>query len=312
MFAALDRSLSTSADKNAILRATEVVFQRKGDTPATPAAGQAAGTVGIDVTRATAVGCGGIDSAPSSPLPLPSQRSSSPAADSASGSFSVTRAASIPGDDVEDGGRDNGGGDDGERRPQLKAASSFFGNSLSRVRSAAKMTPPPAARRRVKEELTASSKTELSTAKPLAQPDAVRSRRGAGFMKKVGLPRRRASCETPGAKSPSKLDAPPPLPPRPVSPPRVVVAETTTPHGLSSTGGDGDTAGTPAAPSPATRGTKYGTGGAVGKIGDTKSIILDGLRLVWTLEIRDSVVRVVWKSKFTCSSSQRRCSLDHP
>lgn len=289
VFASLDRSLSASANKNAILRATEVVIQRKGNTPTTPATGQVNGTADIDVARATEVGCGGADAGPPPPS-LPSHPSTSAAA-SASGSFSLTqgKAISVPRQNDNDCGSGNGG-DDGDRRPQLKAASSFFGNSLSRIRSAAKVSPPPAARVAAKEEVFASSTAALSTTKSLVQPDAVRSRRGAGFMKKVGLPRRRASCETPGAKSPSRLNLPPPLPPRPALSPRVVT-ETTTPYGLSTAGGDGDNAVASAPPSPAIRGTNDVTGGAGGKVGATKSIVLDGLRLVWTLEIRDSVVR---------------------
>lgn len=270
LFASLDRSLYTSANKNAILRATEVVFQRKGETPATPATGLAAGTADTDPARATVVGCGGLDPEPSPP-PLPPRPSAS-ATSSVSGSFSPTQeeAVSIPRKNDNGCGGGNGDGKT-DRRPQLKAASSFLGNSLGRIRSVA-----------------------LSTTKELARPDAAGSRRGVGRMKKVGLPRRRVPCEPSAENSPFRLNTPPPLPPRPALPPRVVT-QTTTPDGLPPTECDGDDAVASSPPLPATLGSKDGTGGAGGKIGTTQSIVLDGLRLVWTLEIRDSVVRMELK-----------------
>lgn len=291
LFAVLDQSLSTSANKDAILRATKVVFYRKGETPTAPATGLEAGTPGLDEAREAALGCGELDAAPSPP-PLP-PRSSTRVATSASRSFSPTQrdTVSSPQDDDECGSGNNGTGvGEEDQKPQLKAASSFFGNSFSRIRSAAKMIPPPAARTEDEDKLL---KALLSKAKPHPLTDDARIRRGARLMKKVGLPRRRASCETPAAKTPSwSSTPPPPLPPRPPQPPRGVT-EMATPDGSPPAGGDGDNAIAPAPPSPVARESQAGTREKGKKIGCTKSIILDGLRMVWTLEIRDSVVRTV-------------------
>ncbi|CAN0027152.1 unnamed protein product, partial [Ectocarpus sp. 12 AP-2014] len=165
-------------------------------------------------------------------------------------------------------------------RQQPRLAAGFLGNSLGRIRSAAKLViPPPAAAAPPKANGGAGgAASEEAAATPLE--DASRSPR-RGIMKNVGFPRRRASCASPSAvKPPSKLGPTPPLPPRtPLLPPRPVTATSSAPDGAVP-----DRKGA-VAPPPGISGEKD----VVSNPGATNLVVLDGLRLVWKLEIRDSV-----------------------
>ncbi|CAM9317142.1 unnamed protein product, partial [Ectocarpus sp. 8 AP-2014] len=165
-------------------------------------------------------------------------------------------------------------------RQQPKLAAGFLGNRSGRIRSAAKLViPPPAAAAPPKATGGAggAASEEAVTTPP---EDASRSPR-RGIMKNVGFPRRRASCASPSAaKPPSKLGPTPPLSPcTPLLPPRPVTATSSAPDGAVP---DRKVA---VAPPPGTSGEK----GVVSNPGETNLVVLDGLRLVWTLEIRDSV-----------------------
>ncbi|CAM9283675.1 unnamed protein product, partial [Ectocarpus sp. 13 AM-2016] len=170
--------------------------------------------------------------------------------------------------------------DAGGLRQQPGLAAGFLGNSLGRIRSAAKLViPPPAAAAPPKANGGAGgAASEEAAATPLE--DASRSPR-RGVMKNVGFSRRRASSASPSAaKPPSKLGPTPPLPPRTqLLPPRLVTGTSSAPDGAVP-----DRKGA-VAPPPGTS----GEGDVVSNPGATNLVVLDGLRLVWKLEIRDSV-----------------------
>lgn len=317
MFACLDRSLSAAADKDAILRAEKLVLQRKCRRKATPApapappppvTGEVAGMVGDNTALAAGMARsglssgGGLDpssrssSSPSPARPCPSADSSARSRAGASGS-TYGNSRSSQGTvvavalDKPNGGASAGGGD---QKVQPKTVGSFFGSNIGRARSATKLVPSlSAAAEAGTAEEAAAIASAAAGSKEFNKPlfPSSRSFRGVGLMKKVGFPRRRASCKTLEPKPPSGLDSPPPLPPRPALPPRLVV-ETKNLEGFPRQGNDGgDIVASPLSPE-AILGRKDDSSDGGSEVGGTNSIVLDGLRLVWTLEIRDGVVSV--------------------
>lgn len=319
LFASLDRSLSGAADKNAILRAERLVYRRKGKTAG--AAGVIAGPEAAETTGGTFTGKNNTpgDSSlkkhrPLSPPPLPprpSDKKSLSPREGRGASLAVARSGrggadeggtsgggdSSPPVGSRDEGKDNAGHGQPaaatiaaaatpvaamavEDRPhQLKAVSSFFGNNVGRIRSAAKLAVP-SSREPQQARGSDDGPVEAVTAITAASTDLAvdttpaRSPRRS-FIQKVGLPRRRASCASPTARPPSELNSPPPLAPRP---PRLVTA-TEGREPLAPSGGHKMV--------PLQQYVGAGDGSTAGA---TNLVVLDGLRLVWNLEIRDSVV----------------------
>ncbi|CAM9101923.1 unnamed protein product, partial [Scytosiphon promiscuus] len=169
------------------------------------------------------------------------------------------------------------------RQHQLKAVSSFFGSSVGRIRSATKLVSPSSKEQtRGSDKSLAEATAAVAASAGLAVGTTPARSPRRGFMKNVGLPRRRASSASPTARSPADASSPPPFAHRqPSLPPRVVTA-TRDNEELVPSGCDG------AKPSP------QDTDAGVEKTtGATNLVVLDGLRLVWNLEIRDSVVMFV-------------------
>lgn len=320
LFASLDRSLAGADDKSAIFRADCLVYRMKGKPGEAP--GVVAEREAVETKRDMSTGGkrmpgdGSVKARRSlSPPPLPPRPSGnnggSPQdakAVSPAVVTSVSGSADVGGTDGSgDGGpsldsrditkREAGRGQlpvdtnaiattpaatavEGGQR-QLKAVSSIFGSSVGRIRSAAKLVAPSSIERPQKSDdalIEATTAAVTASAEAAVEITPARSPR-RGFMQSVGLPRRRASCASPTARPPSHLNSSPPLAHRHPSLPPRVVTPTASHEGLSPDGG------VTVEPLP-----QDADGSTVGA---TNSVVLDGLRLVWNLEIRDSVVSEV-------------------
>lgn len=235
LFAAMDKSLAGVADENAILRAEELVFRRRGTAAVIPA------TAGSERGTSTSPPC------PRSPRALKDN---------------VRQSSPFWGEPT-----------DVTTETKMKAAAMTSGDHTEHIigRASSPVSSPP--RGALLQRTATAGRGKTGTGSNISVGN-----KGRGHTSAAGA-RRLPESRRPRSKSP------PPLPPRPAALSRMASAAVATPEltpkpelAVKS----GDTV-------PSVTFAEAGDGGAGGN-GATNLILLDGLRLVWTLEIRDGVV----------------------